>query len=134
MALEHLAEHTQRLTGMACACRCDPKLRVRDPMVAINLFRIAQEAVHNAVKYSRAKHLHIDFSSEDGKHRLTIRDDGIGFAPERIDTGHGLGLHSLRYRAALLGGAFEMNKNSQGGTTVAVIYPNDRGGQAGAGE
>ncbi|MGH8472445.1 MAG: hypothetical protein ACREVJ_08355, partial [Gammaproteobacteria bacterium] len=52
-----------------------------------------------------AKHLHIDFSSEDGKHRLTIRDDGIGFAAERIDTGHGLGLHSLRYRAALLGGA-----------------------------
>ncbi|UUZ66090.1 hypothetical protein LP417_32470 [Polaromonas sp. P1-6] len=108
---------------MACVFRSDLDLWVRDPLVAINLYRVAQEAVNNAVKYSQARHLRIDLARLDGKHRLSVSDDGIGFDPERIWHGQGMGMHSMRYRASLLGGVFAIERNAQGGTTVAIIYP-----------
>lgn len=122
-ALEQLAEQTRALQGMACVFRCDPHLRVRDPLVAINLYRVAQEAVNNAVKYSRASHLRIDLADIGGQHRLAISDDGIGVDPQRIWHGQGLGMHSMRYRASLLGGRFAIERNAQGGTTIAITYP-----------
>ncbi|MFZ5595267.1 MAG: MASE1 domain-containing protein [Pseudomonadota bacterium] len=122
-ALEQLADNTRSLKGMNCVLRADPETRVSDPRVAINLYRVAQEAVNNAVKHSQARHLWIDLTRIDGNHRLLVSDDGIGFDPERIRHSPGLGMHSLRARASLLGGSLEIVRNSQGGTTVAVIYP-----------
>ncbi|WP_114971553.1 MASE1 domain-containing protein [Rhodoferax ferrireducens] len=122
-ALEQLAEHTRSLQGMTCVFRCDADLQVRDPLVAINLYRVAQEAVNNALKYSQASHLRIDLTRVEDRHRLCISDDGIGADPERIWRGQGLGMHNMRYRASLLGGTFAIEKNAHRGTTVAVIYP-----------
>lgn len=126
-ALEQLADHTSSLQGMTCVFRADPGLRVSDPLVAINLYRIAQEAINNALKYSQANQLRIDLARLDGTHRLSISDDGIGADPERIWHGQGLGMHSMRYRASLLGGAFVVERNTLGGTTIAVIYPDPEG-------
>lgn len=125
-ALEQLADNTRVLKGMPCVLCADPEARVSDPLAAINLYRVAQEAINNAVKHSQARHLWIDLDRVDGHHRLSVSDDGIGFDPERVE--HGLGMHSLRARASLLGGCLEIAGNSQGGTTVAVIYPAERGG------
>jgi len=125
-ALEQLADNTRLLKGMTCVLRADPEARVSDPLVAINLYRFAQEAINNALKHSQASHLWIDLACVNDHHRLSINDDGIGFDPESIMQSQGLGMHSLRFRASLLGGGFEMEKNSQGGTTVAVIYPTQR--------
>lgn len=122
-ALEQLAEHTRSLQGMACSFRCGADVQVRDPLVAINLYRVAQEAVNNAVKYSQASHLRIDLTRVEDRHRLCISDDGIGADPARIWQGQGLGMHSMRYRASLLGGTFAIEKNAHRGTTVAVMYP-----------
>lgn len=122
-ALEQLTDNTRVLKGISCVLRADPDARVNDPLVAINLYRIAQEAINNAVKHSQAKHLRIDLACVDGKnHRLSVSDDGIGFDPECIEQSHGLGMHSLRARASLLGGSLEIERNTQGGTTIAVIY------------
>ncbi len=126
-ALEQLADNTRSLKGVSCVLRADPDARVSDPLVAINLYRVAQEAINNAVKHSQARHLWIDLACVNGNHRLSVSDDGIGFDPERIEQGQGLGMHSLRARASLLGGSLEIEKNTQGGTTVAVIYPVQRG-------
>jgi signal transduction histidine kinase len=128
-ALEQLADTTRSLKGVSCVLRADPDARVSDPLVAINLYRVAQEAINNAVKHSQARHLRIDLACVDGNHRLSVSDDGIGFDPERIEQGQGLGMHSLRARAGLLGGSLEIERNTQGGTTVAVIYPAQRGAQ-----
>ena len=125
-ALEQLADNTRSLKGMTCVLRVDPDARVSDPLVAINLYRFAQEAINNVVKHSQAHHLWIDLACVNDHHRLSISDDGIGFDPESITHSQGLGMHSLRFRASLLGGAFEIEKNPQGGTTVAVIYPAQR--------
>jgi len=128
-ALEQLADNTRSLKGMRCVLRADPEARVSDPLVAIHLYRVAQEAINNAVKHSQARHLRIDLACDNGHHRLSVSDDGIGFDPERIEPGHGLGMHSLRARASLLGGCLEIARNTQGGTTVAVIYPAHQGEQ-----
>lgn len=125
-ALEELADNTRSLKGLSCVLRAEPAVRISDPMVAINLYRVAQEAINNAVKHSQARHLQIELSCVDGNHRLSVSDDGVGFDTQRIEQGLGLGMHSLRARASLLGGYLEIGKNSQGGTTVAVVYPTQR--------
>lgn len=129
VALEQLADNTRSLKGVSCVLRADPEARVSAPLVAINLYRVAQEAINNAIKHSQARHLRIDLACVNGNHRLSVSDDGIGFDPERIEQGQGLGMHSLRARASLLGGSLEIERNTQGGTTVAVIYPAQRGAQ-----
>lgn len=126
-ALEQLADNTRSLKGVTCVLRADPDVLVSDPLVAINLYRVAQEAINNAVKHSQARHLRIDLACVNDNHRLSVSDDGIGFDPERIEQGPGLGMHSLRYRVSLLAGSLEIERNTQGGTTIAVIYPAQRG-------
>lgn len=122
-ALEQLADNTRSLQGVSCALHADPEAHVSDPHIAINLYRVAQEAINNAVKHSRAQHLNIYLTCDQGIQRLAVSDDGIGFHPEHIESGQGLGMHSLRARASLLGGVLEIEGNTHGGTTVAVIYP-----------
>lgn len=128
-ALGELADNTQFLEGVSCVLRADPDAGVSDPLIAINLYRIAQETIHNAVKHSQARHLWIDLGYVNGNHRLSVSDDGIGFDSERVEHGQGLGMHSLRARASQLGGSLEIERNTQGGTTVTVIYPAQMGAQ-----
>lgn len=125
-ALEQLAEDTHFLNGMACTFRGDTDLHVSDSSMAINLYRIVQEAVNNALKYSQAKHVRIDLARVDSGCRLCIIDDGIGIDVERLAQTQGLGLNSMRFRASLLGGRFAAQKNALGGTTVEVLYPDLR--------
>ena len=121
-ALKQLAESTHLLKGISCDFLADPQLKVDDPLVAINLYRIAQEAVNNALKHSHASYIGIEFGQHaDGRHRLTIIDNGVGFEPAKIV--EGMGLCNLRYRASLLAGDLSIDGNPEGGTTVAVSYP-----------
>lgn len=120
-ALRQLVEHTRTLLERDCSFVCDARVQVRDPVAALNLYRIAQEAMSNAVKYSQANHLQIELSKFDGKYRLTISDDGIGI--ESALQSEGLGMNSMRYRAHLLGGDLDIHSNGQQGTIVSVTYP-----------
>lgn len=122
-ALATLTEQTQSLQTMSCAFHADHGLQVHHPLVAINLYRIAQEAINNAVKYSQARALHIELTRIEGGCRLCISDDGIGMelAPSRRDKG--VGMRNMHYRASLLGGTFEISKNYPSGTRIAVTYP-----------
>lgn len=119
-ALERLVESTNSLHTMKCVLRVGRHVKVRDPLVAINLYRIAQEAINNALKYSQAGLMRVDLSCVDGHHRLTLSDDGIGI---RAGADAGLGMFSMRYRASLLGGVLQISDNVPCGTTVTVTYP-----------
>ena len=123
-ALERLAEDTSSLESMKCVVGVGRHVQVHDPLVAINLYRIAQEAVNNAVKYSQAGLIRIDLARVDGQHRLTVGDDGIGF---RAGADTGMGMYSMRYRASLLGGMLQISDNVPRGTTVTVTYPDVEG-------
>lgn len=122
-ALERLAGHTQTLNGLSCRFHGDPGVQVHDSAVALNLYRIAQEAVHNAVKYSRAQRVQIELGWCGTQLRLCICDDGVGFEPDLGGNHEGLGLHSMRYRARLLGCKLSIEPQPSGGTRVVVTTP-----------
>jgi signal transduction histidine kinase len=85
------------------------------------LFRIAQEAVNNAVKHGRAKHIIISLSFRNDQTVLTIEDDGAGLAPPP-DRGKGMGLHIMSYRAKMIGASLNVKKRLPAGTTVSCVF------------
>lgn len=90
------------------------------PDVHVNFYRMAQEALHNVVKHSHATHFVLELShSEDGL-VLTIRDNGQGFDTSQI--AGGLGLGSLRERAASIGATLEIQSVAGQGTMVGVVW------------
>lgn len=122
-ALEQLAEHASEFSTMNCEYRGAANTEVHDPLVAINLYRIAQEAVANAVRYSKANTVKIELTRMAGQYQLTVSDDGVGIVPQRLLPGQGVGLHSMQYRASLLGGSLQVAEVVPHGTRITVTYP-----------
>ena len=90
--------------------------------VTLCLFRIVQEALHNALKYSRAHEVTVDLRADSGRLTLTVVDDGLGFDVEAA-WGQGLGLVSMGERVDAIGGAFEIRSTPGAGTRVLVSLP-----------
>jgi PAS domain S-box-containing protein len=84
---------------------------VREPKVRHHLYRIAQEALQNALKHSGAKLIEIELFADDGRIRLSISDDGHGFA-NTSSLGLGLGMRTMRFRASAVGGKLTINQES----------------------
>ncbi|MBV8157731.1 MAG: hypothetical protein JO278_08740 [Dyella sp.] len=122
-ALQGLAQTTGTLNGIDCRLRIASDVGPIDSPMQINLYRAAQEAVNNALKYSQGRHIWIDLELDGGMRRLSISDDGVGIGSDQMERGSGLGLHNLRHRASLLGGTCAVTRNAMGGTTVAISYP-----------
>ncbi|MEX3950801.1 MASE1 domain-containing protein [Paraburkholderia sp. EG287B] len=122
-ALQALAETARALNGVDCKLRIAPDVDLLDPLLQINLYRAAQEAVNNALKYCHGHRIWIDLERAGGLQTLSISDDGVGIGPEEMERASGLGLHNLRHRASLLGGSCTVTRNGLGGTTVAISYP-----------
>jgi PAS domain S-box-containing protein len=93
-----------------------------DSTKAISIFRIMQEALNNAAKYSRADSIFVSFERNDGSLVLTVLDDGVGIDPDR-QRHQGLGLAGMRERAALCGGAVEITSARDQGTRVVLSVP-----------
>lgn len=89
------------------------------------LFRIVQEALHNAVKHAHANHLKVGLNYQPDSFTLTINDDGNGFSPEALNSSQtGIGLKSMRNRAILIGGEFSIHSSKNNGTFISVKLPN----------
>ncbi len=125
-ALEQLADQTREQATMDCTVRIEPGMQVKNPLVAINLYRIAQEAVTNAAKYSHASHLRIHLGWEGENLSLTISDDGIGIDSLLASKSDGLGMHSMRFRANLLGGSMKIESHAREGTSIVVVCPDQQ--------
>ena len=97
-------------------------MRVADDVVAMHLYRIAQEAVTNALKHARAKTITIRLEDRSREIGLEVLDDGIGI-PEPPERGKGLGLGIMQHRCTLAGGAFSVRRRSEGGTAVSCSVP-----------
>ena len=120
-ALRELAVVTERVFRVPCAFEYAEFVEVEDPQAATNLYRIAQEAVSNAVRHGSARHIVISLTMEGDLLRLSVRDDGRGFDGNH-GTHEGLGLSIMRYRAELVGGVLEVESKAQG-TTIACVAP-----------
>ncbi|KYC80961.1 hypothetical protein B4091_2980 [Bacillus licheniformis] len=95
------------------------------PIFEINLYRIIQEALHNALKYSQATLIEVILYKEDGELVLIIQDDGIGF--ERGLTEEGLGFKHMKERVDQMDGSLRIHSALQSGTTIKVKVQDKEG-------
>jgi len=116
-ALEQLATATSGSSHIRCGFTCPDPDPVFDSRVSVHLYRIAQEAVTNALRHSGAQGIQITLDQEDGETVLRIEDDGTGLST-RPAAARGMGLRTMRYRAGLIGGKLEVGPGPRGGTLV----------------
>lgn len=110
----------QRSFGLKVVARID-EVRPVQPEVALGLYRIFQEAVSNACKYSRSDSLTVDLQQSGDTLSLVVRDFGLGFDTEHPDiAGGGLGLVGMRERAEAIGGRLTVESTPGRGTVVSV--------------
>jgi len=93
------------------------------PDVALCLFRVAQEALHNVSRHASASSVKVSLRRDDGELALAVRDDGCGFDASREGGRASLGLASMRERARLLGGKLRVESAPGRGTTVRAWVP-----------
>ena len=120
-ALEELARITGERYDLSCRCEADSR-RVQCPLTtATHLYRIAQEAVNNAVKHSGGRNVRIRLAESGAGIELTVQDDGQGIkaAAERHA---GMGLHIMDYRARSIGGSLRIQGDDTG-TMISCVVP-----------
>ena len=93
------------------------------PEARLALFHIAQEALSNAAKHSRAAHMTVTLREENGQVSLTLRDDGRGFDPQTVVRRVGHGLINMHDRAQAAGGQIIIDSPEGRGTEVKVLVP-----------
>jgi hypothetical protein len=100
------------------------------PDISLSLFRVLQEALHNAAKHSGAKQFEVQLWGMPDEIHLTISDSGTGFDPEAATKGPGLGLISMQERINLVGGTFSVDSRCDRGTTIHACVPLKRVGSS----
>ncbi len=121
-SLEQLARFAEG-AGISVKLRCDPELEKRrlGANTEIALFRIAQEAVHNVTRHSRAGTMNLELGWEGANVLLRVKDNGVGFDAEDA-TLAGLGLNTMRDRASAVGGRLEI-RSRPGRTEILAELP-----------
>jgi len=115
MALQNLAENVSERFRIRCVIDGDESIRIHDRTITNQLYRIAQEAVTNAVKHGAAKQVDIRLEKDGPDLCLTIVDDGIGF-PDKPPKSEGLGLRLMQHGATMTGATFDVRRNGKRGT------------------
>ncbi|HEY6093983.1 MAG TPA: CHASE domain-containing protein [Gallionellaceae bacterium] len=119
--LEQLAKDMASLSGIPCELRCSSAGDVSDFMVATHLYRIAQEALNNAVKHSGASQLTIALSIAPEEISLSVADNGSGLGGEAREAG--LGMLNMNYRAQIIGATLAVESQPGQGTLVSLRLP-----------
>lgn len=120
-ALQELAENTEKIFGVSCSVHVDPELEIGSSERSIQLFRIAQEAITNAIKHGKAKNIAIAMTQNDRSITLSISDDGYGITDHSGEQG-GIGLKIMKYRSGVLGGQLKIKQQKDGGTVVLCSF------------
>jgi PAS domain S-box-containing protein len=120
-ALENLAERVNADRRVECGFAGEKSVRVQNPSAASHLYRIAQEATHNALKHSQATRIDLELRRVNAGLELRVRDNGIGFPAEQAT--HGLGLRTMEQRARLVGGRLKIHPHAAGGVEVLCAVP-----------
>jgi len=122
-ALQTECERLRRYTDVAILERFDKIPKQIPANVALCIYRIVQEAINNTVKYANADTIEIMLECEKDTLVLNVRDNGIGFNINHVTEQSGLGLSSMRERAQLAGGSWEIRSQPGKGTTVSATVP-----------
>jgi signal transduction histidine kinase len=120
-ALEELTLSVARLARIDCRFEQTHEINITEEATATHLFRIAQEAINNAIKHANARRIMVILGGSENEIALDVRDDGVGIT---TGNGRGMGLNILQYRAHCLGGNVRIEPLPGGGTRVACRVPN----------
>jgi PAS domain S-box-containing protein len=115
-ALTELVARVSLMSGVECVMRQDKAFSC-ERATAIHLYRIAQEALHNAIKHGKPKHITIDCSGRGGVTTITITDDGVGFRKNQGQR-RGMGLDIFQHRARIIGATLDVRRGDTGGCVV----------------
>lgn len=116
-AMRRLCSSVERLFGVTVTYEESGDIGIEDTGTASNLYRIAQEAVSNAVKHGRATNITVRLAADEDALRLAILDDGVGF-PEEVDDDRGMGVRIMGHRARVIGAVLDITNRPEGGTAV----------------
>jgi signal transduction histidine kinase len=122
-ALSAYCEEFSKVRGLPVSCKADQSVQELSPGAALCLYRIAQEALGNAAKYSDAKKVEVRLTRANGTVCLSVSDDGVGCTPDVLRRSGGLGVINMRERVLQLRGTFEFDSQPGRGTTVKAEVP-----------
>ena len=120
LALKDLAASVTAAFGVDCACEFGAPAAIGDQTIAHHLYRIAQEAIHNAIKHGRAKAITVTLRGPEGHVILTIQDDGLGL-PSHAGLRTGMGLKNMEARARMIGASLQIRARESSGTEVTCL-------------
>ncbi len=123
-ALEELAATTDAQDNISCRFDCSGPVVVPSNTTALHLYRIAQEALNNALRHGHASQIEISLTQKNGQVTLQVSDNGSGFNPELNRQGSptgGIGLRIMNYRAGIIGGVLRIERQEQGGMLVKCV-------------
>ena len=123
LALKELARANSARSQIHCRFESQGSAAVKNIAIATHLYRIAQEAVTNAIKHSRAGDVSIRLKVRESQIELKVEDDGAGLSPSKKKKAAGLGLHIMAYRARAIGGTLDIGPGRRGGTIVSCCVP-----------
>ncbi|MCS1406917.1 MAG: Sensor protein FixL [Verrucomicrobia subdivision 3 bacterium] len=127
-ALGELAEATAKRFRIRCEFQCPRHFVIDDEATASHLYRIAQEAIQNAIKHGRATEIEIGLTKTPERTALSVRDNGKGIL-KKLPKKRGMGLRVMGYRAGLIGGSLAVQRRNEGGTTVlCTVHQQSRAG------
>lgn len=121
-ALQEFCANSAGQFRVDCAFHEGNRVTLAENGVATHLYRIAQEAVRNAIRHGRARHIVVHLSAAHNQVVLRISDDGVGLPPPAA-RGAGLGLRIMEHRARMIGAAFAIEPPPEGGTLIVCTLP-----------
>jgi two-component system sensor kinase FixL len=119
-ALSDLSSHTEAKYKLRCSTLCDKEVFLKDKTAVTHLYRIAQEAITNAVHHGNPVNIEISLSGNRDGVVMEIRDDGSGF--QNTGRYNGRGIEIMHYRARSIGASLDI-KSKPAGTVVTCILP-----------
>lgn len=124
VALQDLCNRTEKLTGVSCKFYDFEDAEVNDHNLALHLYRIAQEAINNAIRHGKPEKVQVRLSNNEHHTALSVVDDGLGFTEEK-KSNEGSGIEIMKYRARVMGGVFEITRTLDGLTQIRCVIPNN---------
>ncbi|HEY5914295.1 MAG TPA: PAS domain S-box protein [Verrucomicrobiae bacterium] len=124
MALEQLVLEFKTMYPAAISFVCEPPVLIEDNATSTHLYRIAQEALSNALKHSHCSAVTVTLSADARARRLSVCDNGGGL-PDHRPQSTGLGLDTMRFRARAIGAHLEIKSRTHGGTEVICTLSDD---------
>ncbi|MCX6898037.1 MAG: PAS domain S-box protein [Verrucomicrobia bacterium] len=122
VALQGLADNLKNMFRVQCVFICGPPVLIEDNNAATHLYRIAQEAVNNAIRHGKARHVWMTLAETDRHITLTVKDDGKG-VPQPLPATRGIGIDIMNHRARLIGGTLNICRAPEGGTILTCSFP-----------